>query len=671
MDSSYYKKYEPLFGFWYIQREIGAGSFGRVFEIRREDFGKTFRAALKAISIPATENELNSLLADGMDEDSVASYCRSLAENVSHEFAIMSDLKGNSNIVSYEDHVVIPWENGVGYDVLIRMELLIPLPDYIAEYGFSGQDVIRLGADVCRALELCQKRAIIHRDIKPSNIFVSANGDFKLGDFGVARTMERTIGAMSQKGTYTYMAPEVYRGEAYDGRADLYSLGVVLYRLLNQNRQPFLPLPPAPITFKEQENAMQRSYSGEPVPPPVHAGPALARAVQMACSARADQRPGTPAEMRALLEACAGEVSGEKILLPRKAERTGENLAEEETGDSRTMSLFAEVTASSENRLDEHTQETMGFSNGTQPRKAEEASGAVRERRAKNDKPKSRGKKIIPAAAAAVLALLIAGGIYAYPRFFATETIYVPVSTTWAVLDNETLGTIYSYCYTWEYVYDAYGNIVEILYYNENGIEVERSAFTYNEDGKPLQGTRYNLVSDGVEPESTQYIYDASGRLTTYLWQSGEREDRRDYTYNEAGELLSETICYSDGTETTTSVVEYRYEYEGNGYRIIGTEQGSPSGTQVIYEFDDQGKFVGQSYGDTAYNWSWAYDTTGRLSLATCALGGRASVLEEYEYQYEEIEVKKGLNLTPDILNKKLFAVEPYAHQFFPTQLNW
>ena len=252
------------------------------------------------------------------------------------------------------------------------------------------------------------------------------------------------------------------------------------------------------------------------------------RAVQMACSARADQRPGTLAEMRALLEACAEEASGKKILLPREAERTGEKLAEEETGDSRTMPLFAQMPASSVNRLDEQTPKTMGFFSGTQPRKARTAEathGAVRERTAKNDKPKYRGKKIIPAAAAAVLALLIAGGIDVYPRFFETETIYVPVSTTWAVLDNETLGTIYSYYYTRECVYDAYGNIVEILYYNENGIEVERSAFTYNEDGKPLQGNRHNLVSDGVDPESMEYIYDASGRLTTYLWQPAQWEE--------------------------------------------------------------------------------------------------------------------------------------------------
>lgn len=76
--------------------------------------------------------------------------------------------------------------------------------------------MIRLGIDICKALELCQKYNVIHRDIKPENIFVSGSGDFKLGDFGIARTIERASSGLSKKGTYNYMAPEVYRGKSMD-----------------------------------------------------------------------------------------------------------------------------------------------------------------------------------------------------------------------------------------------------------------------------------------------------------------------------------------------------------------------------------------------------------------------------------------------------------------------
>ena len=196
MDINYYKQYEPIFGSWHITRQIGEGSFGKVFEIEREDFGVTYRAALKAITVPASESELLEVKADGMDDASVRTYFGSFVEELVKEFALMSRLKGNSNVVSYEDHQVIEHPDDIGWDILIRMELLTPLNRYTSTHTVTRQDVIKLGIDLCRALELCQKYNIIHRDIKPENIFVSDTGDFKLGDFGIARTVEKTTSDM-------------------------------------------------------------------------------------------------------------------------------------------------------------------------------------------------------------------------------------------------------------------------------------------------------------------------------------------------------------------------------------------------------------------------------------------------------------------------------------------
>jgi len=184
-------------------------------------------------------------------------YFYSVVEDIVREFAIMAKLKGTANVVSYEDHMVIRHSDGIGWDILIRMELLNPLLPYAYKHPFSRRDIIRLGIDMCRALELCQKYNIIHRDIKPENIFVNDNGDFKLGDFGIARTVEKTMSGLSKKGTYNYMAPEVYRGNEYGFGVDIYSLGIVLYRLLNKNRLPFLPPAPGPITYHNRDCACQ------------------------------------------------------------------------------------------------------------------------------------------------------------------------------------------------------------------------------------------------------------------------------------------------------------------------------------------------------------------------------------------------------------------------------
>ncbi len=303
MELSYYKSMEPFWGVWRIRRLIGEGSFGKVFEIEREDFGRTYKAALKAITIPQSQSELKSVLADGMDLQSATNYYKSFVEEVVDEFALMAGLKGNSNIVSYEDHMVIERKDGVGWDILIRMELLTPLLDYTTSEAPMGRgDVIRLGIDICRALEYCRKMNVIHRDIKPENIFISVNGDYKLGDFGIARTVEKTTSGLSRKGTYVYMAPEVYKGEEYGASVDIYSLGIVLYRLLNRNRAPFFPDFPAPITHSDRESAIARRIGGQPVPMPCDARDALGEIVIKACAYAPGDRYHTPEEMRAALE---------------------------------------------------------------------------------------------------------------------------------------------------------------------------------------------------------------------------------------------------------------------------------------------------------------------------------------------------------------------------------
>ena len=212
MEESYYKKYEPIDGKWYIKELLGEGSYGKVFRIEREDISGKKSATLKAITIPQSKTEISTMRASLCDEQSVKEYYKDIAGKLLNEFNLMAKLKGNSNIVSYEDHNIEPHEDGIGYDILIRMELLTPLSEYF-ENGIDEKDVIRLGIDICKALEICQQYEIVHRDIKPENIFVSQSGSFKLGDFGVAKTMKSIETVMTKAGTYTYMAPELYKGE--------------------------------------------------------------------------------------------------------------------------------------------------------------------------------------------------------------------------------------------------------------------------------------------------------------------------------------------------------------------------------------------------------------------------------------------------------------------------
>ena len=283
---------------WQTVRKIGSGSFGTVYEIQREDFGHTYKAALKVISIPQNESDIQRVKATGMNEESVTSYFRGFVEDFVQEIKLMDNLKGDSNIVSYEDHMVIPFDEGVGWNILIRMELLKPVLQHFEETRPMEEDIIRMGIDLCRALEKCSLYGIIHRDIKPENIFVNDRGDYKLGDFGVARTAERTASGMSVKGTYSYMAPEVYKEQPYDAAVDIYSLGIVLYQYLNNGRGPFLPAYPEDIRYADEQKALSERMSGRQIPAPVNGSRELKEAVLKAAAYDPAERYGSARELR-------------------------------------------------------------------------------------------------------------------------------------------------------------------------------------------------------------------------------------------------------------------------------------------------------------------------------------------------------------------------------------
>ena len=318
MENEYYKRYEPFFGEWRIKRFIGAGSYGRVFEIeRRDEFDTVYTGALKAVTIPSSQGELDEILADGMDMNGASTYFRDYVKELNREIALMSKLKGHSNIVSYEDHKMFPHEDGVGWDILIRMELLTPITSYLKQnHTFTRREVIQLGMDLCKALEICQRYNIIHRDIKPANIFISDTEDFKLGDFGVARIASASTGASTRAGTVNYMAPEVFRGEKYTSNVDIYSLGLVMYQLLNNNRMPLYPPYPQPITPSSRERAQAQRLSGAALPPPANAEGRLAEIVLKACAPDPAQRYDSPTVMRQALEAILYTEGEAKMIYP-------------------------------------------------------------------------------------------------------------------------------------------------------------------------------------------------------------------------------------------------------------------------------------------------------------------------------------------------------------------
>lgn len=285
---------------WKINKMIGRGSFGVVYEAARSERQVKSSAAIKVISIPQNESEIDSLRAEGLDENSIKAYFEEIVNDCVSEIQLMESFKGVQNIVSVEDYKVVERTGRIGWTIYIRMELLQPFNTYIKDRTLTEKEVIKLGCDICTALELCGKRKVIHRDIKPENIFVNSFGDFKLGDFGIARKLENVTSGLSQKGTYYYMAPEMIKGTHYDATVDLYSLGLLLYRLMNKNRLPFLTEKQL-LHSKERMEAIRRRLEEELLPAPSDATPAMAQVILCACSPDPYQRFSDASAMKKAL----------------------------------------------------------------------------------------------------------------------------------------------------------------------------------------------------------------------------------------------------------------------------------------------------------------------------------------------------------------------------------
>lgn len=296
---------------WEIEDEIGAGAYGTVYKanyVGGDELPDQTEsvAAIKVIEVPANSTEARELKNMYPAEADLTSYLENIVTEMFGEIQSLETLKNNPNVVQIRDCIV--WEDKANFQwrLLIRMEYLQPFTEYLYEHEMSEHDVIRLGIDICNALVECESKGIIHRDIKPQNIMVTADGRFKLGDFGVAKNTYLKNNTMSIKGSYSYMAPETFRAQQYTAKVDQYALGLVLYQLLNHNRDPFVPLDKQLVNGRDKEQALARRVKGDPLEAPVQASERMAKIILRACAYDPDQRFAHIKDMRKQLQVLYG-----------------------------------------------------------------------------------------------------------------------------------------------------------------------------------------------------------------------------------------------------------------------------------------------------------------------------------------------------------------------------
>ena len=271
---------------WEVVRIIGRGSFGAVYEIRRDLFGTEESAALKVISVPQNDSDIEVLLANGYTVEDITKRFQDIREDIIHKYALMVGMREHPNVVCCDDFRYVQHEDGTGWDICVKMELLENL--FVRGWRLPEAAVVTVGVDICAALTACEESGLVHGHVVPNNILCTQDGLYKLGDVGIFSALnERTDGPVLDT-PRSYMAPEIYHRhrEPRTAAGDIYSLGLTMYRLLNERRLPCEPLPPV---IPPPMSAFRR-FEGEPIPAPAHGSEELQQIVLKACSYDIEER---------------------------------------------------------------------------------------------------------------------------------------------------------------------------------------------------------------------------------------------------------------------------------------------------------------------------------------------------------------------------------------------
>jgi len=264
---------DTVMSHWQIDKCIGKGSISTVYEAHHT--GSQYKSAIKVIH--------SSFQYFDIAKTDITHRVYDASQMVQLELDNMVGLKGTGYIVDYEDHDAVENSDG-SQDIIIRMELLQPLSDLLRSRTLSREEVIRLGIDICKALEFCDKNNVIHCDVKPSNIYVNKWGGYKLGDFS-ASTKSGEKRNSDLVGTLKYMAPEVYAGKPFSSNIDTYSLGLVMYELLDSG---------SPVS---KEAALYQRFSGAQLPRLPRADETLQSIILKACAYKPKDRFSSATEM--------------------------------------------------------------------------------------------------------------------------------------------------------------------------------------------------------------------------------------------------------------------------------------------------------------------------------------------------------------------------------------
>lgn len=375
------KPVSPLLDGMEIVRCLADNGASRLYLLRHAG-GEAF--ILKQISIPESQTQVEALLITGAaaNEEEALHYYEQRVADYEDSLKALAPLRGSSNCATYLGYQVCAREEGIGFELSLLSERYVTLPEYLHENAMTHLRALNLGLDLCTALCEMRGQDLIHRNVKPENIYLNAMGGFMLGDLGAARISQLKFCAMPDRMISAYTAPEIADAMGdFNPTVDIYSVGMVLYRILNGNHGPF-----------EDENtsaaaANKMRLSGEPLPSPLYADYELAAIVLKACAFEPADRFQSPDELlqELILYMKRNNVSDTLIVPPLNA--GDDMLVPLESMDEPVEPVrFAEVEAMDEKFVDSFSP-TMEIPESEEPDDEDEAEETFSGLRGANGQP--------------------------------------------------------------------------------------------------------------------------------------------------------------------------------------------------------------------------------------------------------------------------------------------
>jgi len=239
---------------------------------------------VKVISIPASATQIDALLLSGAykDEASVLAYYKDLADEAVAEIEILNRLSEQEGYIPYDSWQLEPMEDGKGYEIYLLRSYNRTLERHFKRHTFTHLDALNLGLDLCAAMSVSRRSGYLYAGLKPGNIFVTEQGQYKIGGLGFIRLDSLKYLSLPEKCRSIYTPAEITDAyAALNATIDIYAVGLILYQAYNNGELPF----------------NGDLHPGSKLPTPLYADYEMSEIILKACDPDPESRWQDPAQM--------------------------------------------------------------------------------------------------------------------------------------------------------------------------------------------------------------------------------------------------------------------------------------------------------------------------------------------------------------------------------------